>query len=347
MRNPSLPLQHWPDSDQHAWAVAITEDDILDGLGPAAHWRPATRVTNIHHYGRWLAFLKVLGELEHHSGLVERCTRESVTAYIAQLRSTVAPTTVASSIIGLAEILKVMAPDHDWRWLTKIASSLKRAGGPSRDKRARMLPSEEMYRIALQKLGGLAAEPLQGRNRLTAFRNLLMLALMIACPLRAKNFVALRLGTSLCPAEQGAWSIHIPADEHKNGYPLHLTVPERLTRFLEIYQSQVRPRFIIGSDPGAFWLTAERQPYDEHALYLLFIKITRRYFGKAMNPHLFRNCAATTMASDSLSSAMATRSLLGHQRFETTERHYINAEQLESSRRINEVMRLAKPISET
>ena len=42
-----LPFEDWPETDRRAWAAAIETGDILDGQGPAAHWRAATRRTNI------------------------------------------------------------------------------------------------------------------------------------------------------------------------------------------------------------------------------------------------------------------------------------------------------------
>jgi len=48
------------------------------------------------------------------------------------------------------------------------------------------------------------------------------------------------------------------------------------------------------------------------------------------------------MATDSLSAAMPVRTLLGHQRFGTSERHYIQAEQIEDSGKINESIRSAR-----
>src|SRR5690242_12789357 len=98
MRNRSLPLSEWPEADQRAWVSAVAEGDVLDARGPAAHWRSATRRTNIHGYGRWLAFLGADDEQKPLRCLADRCTPEHVRAYIEQLKTTVAPITVASSI---------------------------------------------------------------------------------------------------------------------------------------------------------------------------------------------------------------------------------------------------------
>lgn len=50
----ALPPQHWPAVDRTAWVNAIADGGTFESSGPAAHWRPRTRSSNIQHYGRWL-----------------------------------------------------------------------------------------------------------------------------------------------------------------------------------------------------------------------------------------------------------------------------------------------------
>ena len=49
---------------------------------------------------------------------------------------------------------------------------------------------------------------------------------------------------------------------------------------------------------------------------------TRAAFGQPVNPHLFRDAAATTMARDRPAQVRLTAPLLGHRSFATTERYY-------------------------
>ena len=49
---------------------------------------------------------------------------------------------------------------------------------------------------------------------------------------------------------------------------------------------------------------------------------TGRAFGKPVNPHLFRDCAATSIAIRDPEHVRIAAAILGHSRFETTERHY-------------------------
>src|SRR4051812_13545632 len=51
--------------------------------------------------------------------------------------------------------------------------------------------------------------------------------------------------------------------------------------------------------------------------------ITRRLVGVAINPHLLRDCAATSLSTVSPAAALSAAALLGHRQFATTERYYI------------------------
>jgi integrase/recombinase XerD len=66
--------------------------------------------------------------------------------------------------------------------------------------------------------------------------------------------------------------------------------------------------------------------------------LTERLFGTAINPHLLRDCAASSLALVSADMARAAAPLLGHRHFATTERYYIQANDLEASRRLNEII---------
>ena len=68
------------------------------------------------------------------------------------------------------------------------------------------------------------------------------------------------------------------------------------------------------------------------ALYDQIRQRTHEGLGKDVNPHLFRDAAATTLAiEDPLHVRLATP-LLGHRHPGTTERHYQQAQALEAHR---------------
>lgn len=327
-----LPYKDWPRRDQDAWVAAIQDGDILDGRGLAFHWAAATRQTNIHHYGRWLSFLAGKGLLDARAP-ASRVTPEAVNAYVTAMKVAIAPRTVVSSLVGLKVMMKAMAPDQNWRWLADVCNRLNRNAKPSKDKRSSMLSSTQIYRTAIKRLRTLSKTDLSKRTQIVGFRNCLMLALMTACPLRLKNFSCLKLGGNFTKTETG-WQIKIPGAEVKNGQSMKFDVPKPLLGLVECYLERVRPRIANGSET-ALWVAWDGTRLEYHSTYIAFARITKELFGKVINPHLLRDCAATTMASDSYESALAARGLLGHKRFGTTEKFYIHAKQLEASRKIN------------
>jgi hypothetical protein len=62
------------------------------------------------------------------------------------------------------------------------------------------------------------------------------------------------------------------------------------------------------------------------------IKATFQTTGKKIPPHFFRDAAASTMARQSPANARLIRPLLAHSSFGTAERHYIQAQGIETGR---------------
>ncbi len=336
-------FEDWPDADRDAWTAAILSGDILDGQGPAAHWRPATRRTNFEHYGRWLGHLDNNGNLDRLAPPAARVTPGEVRHYIDGLKERLSPRTVVSVLVGLKVMMKAMAPATSWRWLIDICNALNRNSRPMKDKRSRMKPTDEIVERALAELDRLGAGKLDRRIARVAYRDNLMLALLALRPLRLTNFAGLRIGTSLRPVA-GKWLMDIPGDETKNGLPLLFEVPGAVQPYFERYLERVRPVFLAKAEvrEDALWLGFEGRSLTAHSVYLRFIFLTTKLFGAPINPHLLRDCAATTLSTRSVDDALASASLLGHRSFKTTEAHYIRANQLEASRNVGDVLQKIK-----
>jgi hypothetical protein len=249
-----LSFKDWPASDVAAWNIAIAEGDILDGQGPAAHWAVATKRTNCQHYSRWLGYLVQDGGMAIGSAPEDRVTTDTVKAYVAHLRSELAPRTVVSSLVGLKVMMKAMAPRSNWRWLADSCNALNRSSKPKNLKTSRMRPTGEVYATAITELDRLLATPLARRIDRVAYRDALMLAMMAARPLRLKNFTNIRIGKHLLH-QATAWVILIPGEETKNGQTLEYALPSSLNQIPaglprqsagELLQCVYRPIFVVG-----------------------------------------------------------------------------------------------------
>ena len=89
--------------------------------------------------------------------------------------------------------------------------------------------------------------------------------------------------------------------------------------------------------PGdRLWISSHGSPLTEMALFDIVTKRTKAAFGRAINPHLFRDAAATTVAIHDPASVRIAAPLLGHRTFSTTERHYIQAKSLQAHREFSD-----------
>jgi integrase len=340
----TLPLTEWPQKDQDAWTAAQIAGDIFDEGGGAAHWAPRSRQTNVQHYGRWLGYLRWTGNLDEGASPADRVTREAVRAYNRHLETIVAPRTRLSMLVGLKVMMQAMGPDRSWRWLQDACNRVQINAKPSKEKRARMRPTAEIFAAALAELEQLPRTGMSLKQALT-YRDALMLAILAARPLRVRNFASLDLGRHMVRIEVG-WLITIPAAETKTRQPVSFELPEPLVPWFERYLSEVRPLFPQAGESSRLWLGKEGIMHNPHGIYHRITKLTRRLFGVPINPHLLRDCAASSLAAVSADMARAAAPLLGHRHFSTTERYYIQADNLAASRRLGLILDKLRAASE-
>lgn len=343
----AMPFEEWPEPDQRAWEVAMAGGDVFEERGRGARWAAATKDTDQRLYGRWLGYLAYIGELTDIRSLADRVTRETVRRYNAHLigLGTVAPRTRLSMLVGLKEVIRAMAPDRDWRWFQDMCNRIQRNADPSRDKRQRVRSSGEIYAAAL---AGLAAQPQEPQmlRHLVDYRDHLMLALLAARPLRKKNFTWLELDRHVIRVED-RWLIAIPGKETKTGQPQEFWMPDDLVPWFEHYLTDVRPRFPGADATAQLWVSKDGPRLGNQFLYWRITKLTERLSGAPLNPHLLRDCAATTLALESPDLAQTASPLLGHRHVSTTSRNYVQAKNLEASRRMNAILSAIKAELET
>jgi site-specific recombinase XerD len=339
-----LPFQHWPEIDRLAWETAFFDGDVLDGSGPAAHWATATRRTNRQHYGCWLGYLRHHNLLSNEAPPAARVVLENVRDYVSHLQESVAPRSVVSALVGLKVVMKAITPQQNWRWLADVCNALNRSARPQKDKASRMRATGDIYAACIRELNRLLTTPLTQRIERVAYRDALMLAMLTARPLRLGNFTHLHLGKDIF--RQGLlWMLLIPGAEVKNGQTLEYALPAGLNAYLDIYLTRIRPSFMDTTGTAALWLTFDGKPLSYYAIYGRIMMVSMRLLGVAINPHLLRDCAATSLSTVSPAAARAAAPLLGHRQFATTERHYIRANQLEANRTVNTVLSAIKASS--
>lgn len=352
-----LRFEDWSAADRAAWENLFREGDLLDDhIGAALHWREATRKSNLKHYARWLGWCAATGHLEEPvqdadgarptpsdgAGTPwDRATPEAVEAYARHLLAEVAPRTVATSLIGLKCVLQRMAPDADWAWLRLTTNRLDSWATPSRKLRVPEQPVPVLFAIALAELERLSRTVSPKPRARQATRDTLLVALLLACPLREHNLAIMELGLHLVRLGTGgevSWHLRFEPDETKTGQALHLVVPSALTPYVDHYLAQVRPGFPGAATHAHVWPAQKGRPMAEATIYASVMSTSQRLFGTALNPHAFRTLAATLLAEASPEDALHARPLLGHRQLGTTEKHYIRACQMSAGRKVAEAL---------
>ena len=121
----ALPLPEWPQADQAPGPPPSPQAISSTPAAARLIGRPATRQTNIQHYGRWLGYLpgpvnSITDERRPIGSPAMPCGRTTSIS-----RRFVAPLTRLSMLVGLKVMMQAMAPEQDWRWLQDVCNRIQ------------------------------------------------------------------------------------------------------------------------------------------------------------------------------------------------------------------------------
>ena len=328
-----LAFAQWPAQDRAMWAK-LTEPGptILDDRGPFADSRPRTNATRQKNYSHWLNHITL-----NHSDLLPlapaaRICQATLTSWLAILDRTVAPYTRLRRVVDLLTIARAMDPAADWGLLQRAVRSLGACAAPSRNKEPRIRPSAQLVELGFALMRKASSMPVGRARAATLYRDGLMIALLALRPIRLRNLTALEFGRTLLQNPAG-WCITIPAEETKTHRKIEVEWPSALVAALATYLELHRPVLLHGSTAKALWIGSSGQALAAHTIRQAIIRRTQTALGVPINPHLFRDCAATTLAIEDPAHIGAAATILGHTSNRTTHKHYIQANTLAASRR--------------
>jgi hypothetical protein len=198
-------VEEWPPLHRRSWAAAFKKGGLFDEPGRAADWRPATTEKTRKGYGAWLNWMRARGgadcDLIDASRPEDFVTPDVVRAYIDHLAARRSSMTVYNRIQELYGAIRVMAPGRDWSWLKAAQDNLLGRARPSRNKLARLKDGALIEELGMRLMAEAEAAPKRDSRagvgmtelqRALAFRDGLMIALLIRRPFRIKNFVSLK-----------------------------------------------------------------------------------------------------------------------------------------------------------
>src|SRR5262249_27837073 len=145
----SLPFDAWPEVDQIAWTEAISEGDVFDGRGPAAHWAATTRYSVMAAYGRFLAFLAASEPSTLVEAPAKRLTEDRLAGYLSHLAETSGTGGQHMFFAKLRDAVRVMFPDSLPQHLSRLAARLEREYQP-RSLAARIVTTPRLTALSKQ-----------------------------------------------------------------------------------------------------------------------------------------------------------------------------------------------------
>jgi integrase/recombinase XerD len=222
--------------------------------------------------------------------------------------------------------VSVMTPDAD-RTLIKMASPTT---APTRKKVSRLVSTVVLLELGQKLMTGWQARRAHDR-RLNAmdYRDGLMVAFLALCPVRLDNLAHMQIDRHLRFYGEIA-RVTFAAQEMKAGRPLEFDWPDVLRPALDYYLSHVHPMLYHLPQIGApLWPSLHRgkRQMGASGIYTRIMQVTGKHLGRSINPHMFRDAAATFIAETTPERALLAAGVLQHRNLQVTKNHYIRGQQ--------------------
>lgn len=317
-----LKYEDWPQADKTAWDALFTPGDICDDEGPCLYWSAGSRTKRRQGYGQWLSFLARTNPVSLRDHPAARVNEAQLRAYIKEGESRLAGVSLAGLVYDLYVVIRAIAPDHDWSWLEQVSRRLLQKGRrkglppPYPIRAGRVLRRCKVYMDMVEADGSLS--PMQ---RAIEYRRALMIAFLVARPVRRRALLAMKINIHLVEVREG-YDLRFRKEDMKDkkarSYPLPKQLVDPMRRYLEAH----RPTLLRGIAEDGLWINQYGEPITPDGLSRQLPKDTKRILGLELRPHAFRHIAATSIAEIDPEHVNIIRDILGHSTLETSQKHY-------------------------
>lgn len=334
MRPVSLPLAAWPEEDKLLWEQCFCAGDFLDSPGPLRHLRMTSRHALTKLYGRWLEWLFLNLPACLSESPVRRASPELLWVWIATLGHTT-PVYRLNLIQGVLQILKVASPEQDWTVHKRLLTQLARESrcSISMRKNGRILNSRGLLDAGLSYSGRANETTNTDLNAALRRRDGTIIAFLSLIPIRLGSLSKLSIGSSVHVSPKGV-EIHLTPEMTKTGVQSAAFLPNSLLPTFLNYLNETR-RWLMargGQDHAHLWINRLGGPLCYGTIANMVPRVTHSITGVKVSPHLFRDCAVTTIATEAPKELRLATPLLGHSCIETAQRHYNHASGSETRR---------------
>jgi site-specific recombinase XerD len=117
---------------------------------------------------------------------------------------------------------------------------------------------------------------------------------------------------------------------------------EAMTRYLSHHRTILAGDRYIGD---SLWVSFHYKAEGPRAVHIQITQYTRGAFGKPVNPYLFRDCAATSIAINNPANIGIASAVLGHGTFAAVEKSYNLARSIDASRTYSRTIEALRQLS--
>ena len=345
----SLPLNDWPDEDRRLWQSATEEGRYFQKAGKASCWSEATKLQVQKGYAKWLWYLQSGGLLDPAVFPSERISEDHLRGYLAELdRQGLASVTITSRITDLTEAIRVMEPRADLTLLRDLCTRLNARAVPSRKKAERIRAPSEIWAAAAAEMWSIRSEGILTVQSASRFRDAMSVAFLIWSPIRLSNLQSLTIGETITFAGD-LWRCSFAAHQMKDKTPLNFYLPqdEEYRTLMQLYLRRYRQKLLRQPElpidaplpsGGPLWVSTRAEAMSGQSLYYGCKRCTKATLGTAINPHLFRDCAASALTAEKPEYVLAAARILNHNQLSTTLTHYEHASMIQAASRLHDVI---------
>jgi len=328
------PVEEWPTADRKAWEKACAVGHRLKPGGVASRMKPSTRASLVRTYGYLFDFCRRKALFDPNASAGAHVTPIIVDAFVQELRERVGSVTRLTYVTRIERVVSLLAAGRDLSWLREIEADLRYEARPL-PKYHRIVSTHRLQALGLDLIGrGETNTHLTNLARARLMRNGLMISLLARCPSVGKfRRAAYRKADS---PDRGYWWIVLEAAETKSGRPDERPVPEILTPHIDRWLEFWRPLFLEPAD--AFWSSTKGGSLAYTYVGQLITETTLGELGVAVNPHLFRDCAVYTVATEAGDRMGIASGLLQHTDDRTIQRHYNKGALIAATQRYHQVL---------
>jgi site-specific recombinase XerD len=322
----------WPALDQRLWESGLQAGDILEKPNYASRLRPATILSIVRGYRRWLVFLREGNILDPGAIPAARVTRQNAAAYIRCLRESHCNGSINARFTELRSAMLIVHPKADFRWLTSPGGRSLASLLPVSAKPVQNIDAKVLYDWGLTMVQDALVEVHPERRRIM-YRNGVMIALFAARAPRVRSMASLRLGKTII-RNGDTYRLIFEHEDIKTGRRLEYDTPHGLSAIIDRYITVERAELSANGKQDWFWLDQYGEELSAGEIGDMIQRRSKETFGKGFGPHRFRHALGTTAPLADPAHPGVAAAILGISSH-MVEQHYNRATQADVARQFH------------